>query len=1179
MFKRHADTRLFLTENVSGAGVIAFYLIEDNRDSDILDPENIDLQESWESCVGYYLFFNIKEVPEDRNKFEAAITAFLEEKLEEQCPEHTGFLWLVYDGASIEKEIDTIETKTDETDEENPKVVVTEEKLLDFGGYQLPFGKDTPVVFEEDDASYTGFIFQYPPHPLNLCPSDANLPAPSDGVHLTFIGARRGCFECKCLIGDYYSEECASWHVGIRYAIKVGEGLAQQFYPIFDLRDGRRPLLKMCWDLADHLNPDRTFLEFLSKSVRLVPDGDEACKFELKIPDHQEIAPTYFRTVTGEVIGLAPQRDGAPPARLVFEIWEKKDPPGRSRYYLAPSGKFELVLIDVDEKNDFAFTPITKANKKAEFPSRFMCGLAGVESVQFMPRDEEDDDESGETTQIPGESIVFFPRKPAYIPEFPLTGIDGAQLQLPGGLDLIRQEYLTSWIGFSNARESSAYFSQPESAPLYTPEDNDPEDPLLTLFEPVAAPLAEASAERCFPVAPLAGATPISGAPEPRVTFLRSFESQIIGPWRREVIRLLFNQVAPDTTGTTEVAAVTPQGLRAKVKVDRKTPQQLGEMVKAEQWGELLLAHPKGTESILKFSNLDSTLQAAFQSNQLLLVATDGAHFREFASKVKIDVWEFDLDPSKSRNNVIIFKFGPGKLRERLRDPRSWTNPSAFNDTENVTLADLATWLSDFIEEVDDIFWDDNENESEDERKEREKKKPDYKPLYKILGDDNWSGILGLDVFINSESLPAELKALSAGIDPTKFAAKYLAIETGTIEYIPRNSVVPQITLEPEECSLFGLIDYAMEPKETSEQDVDFTVTRLRAVFKNGDLTEFTCDAQLKIFKLFGYNVKPVEPIALTCSRERRAGGDAYSLVIAGARSDPAELDQSPAIKSVEMKKAELQVTPKVITNRTNVSVTFSFSGSLHFSAPENIALDIFSYDSLPYSGLIVRMDFVASEPAKRSLKVDLTGFSLDGNPPAAVARADSLVKKFPMKLQRFYSSSSADRPAEDKDTAPVKDGYVPVTCDANSDTPLAKQIYGFDFTLNLGTLGEFASNAGINVNLLLAWSTEKQVKVFLKFPGVSGASADLFSLQGVVTFGASEYKLEYIDNQENNGVKGWILTLKEMGLRILGVGFPTGNKPSLYIFGPPTAQGQPAQGDNETPLGWYAAYKGATRT
>ena len=88
-------------------------------------------------------------------------------------------------------------------------------------------------------------------------------------------------------------------------------------------------------------------------------------------------------------------------------------------------------------------------------------------------------------------------------------------------------------------------------------------------------------------------------------------------------------------------------------------------------------------------------------------------------------------------------------------------------------------------------------------------------------------------------------------------------------------------------------------------------------------------------------------------------------------------------------------------------------------------------------------MDFEDSTPAERSLKVDLTGFSLDGNPRLLNARAASLVKKFPMKLQRFYSSSSADNPAKDTDTAPVKDGYVPVTSDANSDTPWQNRSMG----------------------------------------------------------------------------------------------------------------------------------------
>ena len=221
-----------------------------------------------------------------------------------------------------------------------------------------------------------------------------------------------------------------------------------------------------------------------------------------------------------------------------------------------------------------------------------------------------------------------------------------------------------------------------------------------------------------------------------------------------------------------------------------------------------------------------------------------------------------------------------------------------------------------------------------------------------------------------------------------------------------------------------------------------------------------------------------------------------------------------------------------MITNKTNVSVTFSFSGALRFSAPEKIAIDIFSYNSLPYSGLIVRMDF---EPPASQTKPE-------GRPDRILARWKSYDcesagrqpgQEIPDEASAVLFVVEQDNPAEDTDTAPVKDGYVPVTCDANSDTPLAKQIYGLDFTLNLGTLGEFASNAGINVNLLLAWSTEKQVKVFLKFPGVSGASADLFSLQGVVTFGASKYELVYTADQENNGVKGWMLMLKEMGLRI----------------------------------------------
>lgn len=1131
-FEQHSNTKLFLAAEETGACVMGYYLIEDHRENNEGDPSKINLQDSWESCIGYYLFFNIKEIPENHDIFADAIIAFLSEK---STPDHTSFLWLIYDDRFIESpvtEIDVIETKSDETDEENPNVVLVKEVLLNFGGYYLPFGKDTPVVLQQSGEDYAGFIFQYPPEPPNVCPSDAKLPLPTDGVHLAFTGNRRGCFECKCLIGDYYSQEDTSWHVGLRYAVQLGSNVRHQFYPVFDLYDGRRPILNMCWDLADHLNPNRTFLEFLGQSIELVLTGKE-CGLRMMIPNHPEILASYFRTVTGEVIGLIPQTDDEQPARLVFEVWEDATPQTPSRYYLVPSGKFELVLIEIDEDNGYAFEPITSADLKAEFPSRLMCGMSGIESVQFMPRDEDKDGEN-----IPGESIVFFPHQPAYVPKFPVSGASGEQIPSRDDLDLIKNKYQTAWVGFASEQSSLPYFSQPETAPLHTSQDNDPNDQLLSLFEPIAAPLERSDDEHCFPIAPIAGATPMTGVPEPKVTFLKNLEAQIVGPWRREVIRQLFNKSVGNTPGATEITAVTPQGLKAKVK--------------GETWTELMLAHPKGTNSILKLSDLDSTLKAAFQSNQLFLVATEGTHFQKFDSLVKIGVWEFDLHPNKNQrgklNNVIIFKFSPGKLRDRLQDPRSWTNPASFNRTDGDALSTLTTQLSEFIKGVDAFFAGGNENESEEEKKNREKKMADYGPLHEILDDEGWTGVLGLNLYLNIRSLPRELKALSAGIEPEKFFAHHLAIEAGTIDYEP--GALP----EPTECSLFGLIDCetGSQANQRPGQPADFTVTRLRGVFRNGELAEFGCEARLTINELFGQKVEPVKTITLIGARERREGSDAYSLTIDSNESEPARLNNSPAIKSVEMRKAELQVTEVGATN-TIVSLIFSFSGAVSFHALKNGAFDLFSYDRIPYTGLIVRMDFLESKPAERNLRIDLSGFSLDGNPTAVTVRSDSLIKKFPMKLQRFYSSSSG--------TTPSNDGYIAVTTVISDDKDLSNQIYGLDFTLNLGTLGDFAANAGINVNLLLAWSAEK-VKVFLKIPGVSGASTELFSLQGVVKLEANRYELVYLDD-----VRSWVLILNQMALRILGVGFPLWNKPNLFIFGPPQA------GAADMPLGWYAAY------
>ncbi len=1401
IFKRHPNTSLFLwvapeqSNSQPNSVFIAYYLPEvleetETDDTDTLtleadpnesepeddpnesqpegDLDELTLEQSWKSCLGYYLFvksFLSGKPEEDKKKldtFAAAVSTFLKNRE----PEHTGFLWLTYDGASVTP-IDSIETKTDETDSSrydlrlmlvgaadgllnegrnlvivalvgtelhirifdangkivvdkaenelvsgetvtglkkqltpipdesglskerkqkiigdatsiaghthSSKVVLLNEVLLDFGGYKLPFGKDTPVIYE-GQTEPSGFVFLVPPKPPNRYPpSDTPIPAPSDGVHLTFEGERRGCFECLTLIGDYYSHKSTSWHVGLRYAVNVNEKVAHQFYPVFDLRDGRRPLLKMCWDLTDHLNPDRTFLEFQAQSKKLVSAGRGKCNYRLKTPDHPEIVPTYFRTVTGEVIGVIPKKGSA---KLVFELWTEypdprllddlesagdwhgeMEPPPNSRYYLVPSGQFELVLIDVDEKKGYAFEPITsveeQADKKAEIPSQFLCGLSGIESVEFTPRDKDD-----ERIEIPGDSIEFFPRKPAYVPAFPLTRASGSKAAEVKDLELIQRKYLTAWIDFAGADEGFAYFSQPEEAPLYTAEDNNSEDELITFFEPVAAKLPLASlqhSQNSFPVAPAAGVTPASEAPEPKA-FLKSLENQIIGPYRREVIRKFADSSASDDATTTVVTALTPQGFKATVGA-RETVNER-KTVKTQKWTKLLLARKTGTDKKqdfeLSFSDLHPTLQAAFQSNQLFLVASSNAHFNGFSGKVKMGGWEFDLSPSESGltnlNNILIFKFSPGKLIERIHDPRSWTNPKDFSTTDTAKLSKLASELKKFFDLKEKLG---------DPATARY-----YEGLQAIIEDELWTGIIGVNVEVKPGALPPDLKMLAAGVD--KLVAHHIVIETSTLEYTPPKQPAsggppdPGKPPGPAECSLFGLIDYRMEPKATElkDQPVDFAVTRLRAHFLKGELADFSCKAKLTLRELFGEKVKPTKQIGFVGIRERHQGRDTYSLVIdpkglEGGDSvlvgpvDPTELRRakldSSVIDFVAIDKIEFQVSEA----DKHFTVTFSFWGTIKF---QETSFDLFSYDSLPFSGLLVRMDvpkylapvvaiagstvklgnargFEVKHPVNkvgagekeagaiitsisgntltlnatiatlapedwievtgtdfrtlRKSTIDLGGLALDGTSTAVPPRDNSLVKKFPMKLQKFYNSASG--------ADPTKEGYVPVKTDFEGD-PLGQPVYGLDFTLNLGTLGEFASNAGISVGLLLAWSpkppprenspaAENSVKVFLKFPGVSAAKTDLFSLQGVVKLGASEYALKaysetvtVIENRkaEQKAVTSWVLMLNGMALRVLGEPFPP-KKTNIYIFGPPPDQ---PQQEPEMPLGWYAVYQ-----
>ena len=132
------------------------------------NPDELTLEQTWKSCLGYYLLLKTK--PDDLDAFAAAVSVSIAFKAQQ----HTGFLWLTYEESSL-SEIDCIETKPDEADPS--KVVLVQEVLLDFGGYKIPFANAAPVVYENPDDP-SGFVFLVPAE------SSESLPERRDGANV-----------------------------------------------------------------------------------------------------------------------------------------------------------------------------------------------------------------------------------------------------------------------------------------------------------------------------------------------------------------------------------------------------------------------------------------------------------------------------------------------------------------------------------------------------------------------------------------------------------------------------------------------------------------------------------------------------------------------------------------------------------------------------------------------------------------------------------------------------------------------------------------------------------------------------------------------------------------------------------------------------------------------------------
>ncbi len=240
------------------------------------------------------------------------------------------------------------------------------------------------------------------------------------------------------------------------------------------------------------------------------------------------------------------------------------------------------------------------------------------------------------------------------------------------------------------------------------------------------------------------------------------------------------------------------------------------------------------------------------------------------------------------------------------------------------------------------------------------------------------------------------------------------------------------------------------------------------------------------------------------------------------------------------------------------------------------IPLDLFSFGSpagqdqprhgLAFANLGILMTFPPDDPADPTFTFEAGEMQFDL--ATSTPRDGSLFRQFALDVRGLISGGVL--------TPPARSGYLAVTTDARLTGVERGPWWGVEYALSMGSAGHLAGQAGLNAQLLTAWSPRKprvraanrtdadtyQAGIGLKLPG-TGGGAKLISLQSVLRLSIGQLWLRY-----DTASKAFMLLLSEIALKVLGLGALPPGSTLFYLYGDP--QG----GDSASGLGWYAMYR-----
>jgi hypothetical protein len=700
---------------------------------------------------------------------------------------------------------------------------------------------------------------------------------------------------------------------------------------------------------------------------------------------------------------------------------------------------------------------------------------------------------------------------------------------------------------------------------------------------------------------------PPRGVSDDGGTLARAFDQGMLA---RERVRRSPLRLA--TAGPGEAAAnaaVTPLGFEI-IRDAAGTPR------------EIVFARATGGDAEAKFSfvatdtgTINPELLDALSRNRLFLVLPhlQGLGQTDLRGRIDIGGWTFKADlpraipvaatPAKRTDPLIIVKnHADGSIASLAAQPEAWSRRDLLAGVEVATLDRLTR----FVERAKTIAGGGVVDGMPATPADRTR----YSRLVDdILDRKDWQGVLVIDAGIDLGNVPLQVKGIMSGLDTGALKAVYIAVP---VKPLPTGKA-------PTTSRLQALVDYRGDatdppksvpdpefPGATTADDADsgsfgFDVQRLVVEFARGEVSDFDAKVRLLIKRLFlaegkiqmakkptggalpGW--KPADHLDINGRFERRRDGDTvvesyvfstedlYRYVSALPNGDPEALIKSVLIERVAYETAE-SGQPDSAGDRA-VRSAFRISGEIAFGTIPVISGldDILDIDIVSFNDMQIGVDSLlnALTNAARTIRMAfrLGAIDIDFGTARRRSGGSGFWSSFPLSFRKLRMF---DGPLNLGELGYFGVGKFPDSL---------RFRFGFEFDLDLGTLGALASFKNLRLGVLLAFADGGRLlegglpRITLGFRLPEGDGSLDIGIQGILKLKARRYGLcDAPYSSGNPPVQRTAKMLYGVGTRleIFGKDMPNDDNLTMAIIVDPA--GWSVGGQTKGPTGWFIARK-----